>query len=136
VAQAEGQSANAAIDGDVNTFWFAGDQLAPIREPVDLLIDFPAVVSMSGLVIMPRQNQREHEGEIREYVVQVSEDGNEWRDVTRGELLSTFAPQRIPFPRTITAQHLKLTALSGFSPDKTTALAELAIIYAGAKLKE
>jgi hypothetical protein len=84
---------------------------------------------------MPRQNHREHEGDIRGYVVRASNDGSEWRDVVRGELLSTFAPQQIQFSKTITTQHLKFISLSGFGPDKTTAFAELAVIYAGPKLK-
>jgi beta-galactosidase len=88
---------------------------------------------MTGLLLMPRQNHREHEGDIREYSVQVSDDGNEWREARRGELVSTFAPQKIEFAKTITSRYLKLISLSGFGPDKTTALAELAVIYAGPK---
>ena len=89
---------------------------------------------MSGLVLMPRQNHREHEGDIRDYVVRASDDASDWYNVARGELLSTFAPQQIQFSKTITARYLKLISLSGFGPDKTTALAELAVIYAGPKL--
>jgi beta-galactosidase len=63
----------------------------------------------------------------------VSDDGNEWRDVARGELLSTFAPQHVYFTKTETARYLKLIALTGFGPDKTTSLAELAVIEPGAK---
>ena len=59
-----------------------------------------------------------------------------WREVTRGILASTFEPQRVTFPQTITARHLRLTALSGFGTDATAALAELAVIYAGPKLAE
>jgi len=136
VAQVEGQPANAAIDGDPNTFVLVGDQKAQMREQVDILISFPEPVAMSGLVVMPRQNHREHEGDIREYVVRASDDGSEWRDVVLGELPSTFAPQRIDFSKTITARYIKFISLSGFGPDKTTALAELAVIYAGPKLVE
>jgi hypothetical protein len=136
VAHAQGEPANAAIDGDPNTFWIVGNQKRQTREQLDLVIDFPEPVAMSGLVLMPRQNQREHEGDIREYVVQVSDDGNEWRDVATGELVSTFAPQTIAFPRSVKARYLKLISLSGFGPDKTMALAELAVVYAGPKLKE
>jgi hypothetical protein len=91
---------------------------------------------MSGLVLMPRQNHREHEGDVRGYAIQASDDGSDWRDVARGELLSTFAPQQIEFSKTITARYLKFVSLSGFGPDKTTALAELAVIYAGPKLTD
>ncbi|MCM3872765.1 MAG: discoidin domain-containing protein, partial [Pyrinomonadaceae bacterium] len=135
-AQMGSAPANAAIDGDPNTFVSVGDPRGQMREEADITITFPATIAMSGVVLMPRQNHREHEGDIRAYVVQVSDDGNEWRDVVRGELLSTFAPQRIEFPRTVTARYLKLISLSGFGPDKTTALSELAVIYAGPKLGE
>jgi len=91
---------------------------------------------MADLVLMPRQNHREHEGDIREYSVQVSDDGIEWREARRGELVSTFAPQKIAFAKTITARYVKLISISGFGPDKTTALAELAVIYSGTKLGE
>ena len=135
VAEVNGAPAGSAIDGDPNTFILAGNQRDPLREQVDLKIAFNAPVAMSGVVLMSRQNHREHEGDIRVYALQVSDDGNDWRDVARGELLSTFAPQQIDFTRTVTARYLKLIALTGFGTDKTTSLAELAVIQAGAKAK-
>ena len=135
-AQMNGESARTAIDGDPNTFAIGGDPRAQLREPVELTISFPAPVAMSGLVLMPRQNHREHEGDIREYSIQVSDDGNEWREVRRGELVSTFAPQKMEFSQTVTAKYLKLVSLSGFGEDKMTALAELAVLYAGPKLDD
>lgn len=137
VAEVNGGSANAAIDGDPNTFILVGDQSAPMREQIDLVITLSAPTAMSGMVLMQRQNHREHEGDIRAYVLQVSDDGREWREVARGELVSSFAPQQVDFLSTVTARHLKFIALSGFGTDKTTALAELAIIIpdAGKKSK-
>jgi hypothetical protein len=85
---------------------------------------------------MPRQNHREHEGDIREFSLQVSDDASSWQEVRRGELISTFAPQTIELTRTISAKYLKLVSLSGFGEDKRTALAEFAVIYAGPKLSE
>jgi beta-galactosidase len=90
-------------------------------------------VTMSGVVLMPRQNHREHEGDIRGYSIQVSDDGVDWREVARGELVSTFAPQRVYFTQSATAQYLRLSSLSGFGIDKTTSLAEIAVIQPGRK---
>src|SRR5204863_4939556 len=118
------------------TFVLAGDPGAQIREPVELVISFPGPVTMSGLIIMPRQNHREHEGDIREFSVQVSDDANDWQEVRRGELLSTFDPQKIEFARPVTTKYLKLISLSGFGGDKRTAVADVAVIYAGPKLNE
>jgi beta-galactosidase len=135
VAEVNGAPAGSAIDGDPNTFMLVGAQDDPAREQVDLKITFNAPVAMSGVVLMSRQNHREHEGEIRGYALQVSDDGIDWRDVARGELLSTFAPQQIYFMKTETARYLKLIALTGFGTDKTTSLAELAVIEAGSNKK-
>jgi hypothetical protein len=108
---------------------------APNSVLVDLKIVFKERVAMSGVVLMSRQNHREHEGDIKGYALLVSDDGNEWRDVARGELLSTFAPQHVYFTRTETARYLKLIALSGFGNDKTTSLAEIAVIPPDSKRK-
>ncbi|HJQ35086.1 MAG TPA: discoidin domain-containing protein [Pyrinomonadaceae bacterium] len=140
-AQASGDAlpsnpAANAIDGDPNTFWQAGDAKKNQRHPHALTVAFDASVPINGLVLMPRQNHREHEGDIRAYTIEVSDDGNVWREVARGELVSTFEPQRVSFPSTINARRLRLTALSGFGPDATAALAELAVVYAGPPLPE
>lgn len=134
-AKAAGDAANA-IDGDPNTFWLAGDQKQPARQNQELTISFPNSVQLAGLIIMPRQNHRDHEGDIREYSIQISEDGNTWRELKRGELVSTFNLQKILLDQIVSTKYLKLVSLSGFGNDKTTAIAELAVIYAGAKLPD
>lgn len=135
-ASVNGEPAGQVIDGDPNTYLLVGDQRAPARDQAEIVIDFPSPVEMSGLVLMPRQNHREHEGEIREYIVQASDDGILWSDIARGGFASSFDPRQIEFTRTIKTRHLKLVSLAGFGTDKTTSLAELAIIYAGPKLND
>jgi len=133
-AKAPGDSANA-IDGDPNTFWLAGDQKTA-RQNQELTVSFPTAVIFSGLTIMPRQNHREHEGDVREYTIQTSDNGVNWRELKRGELVSTFEPQKILFNQSVSTKFLKFVSLSGFGIDKTTAIADLTIIYAGAKLPD
>jgi hypothetical protein len=128
VAEVNGGSANAAIDGDPNTFVLVGDRDAPLRDQVDFVIKLKEPAAMSGVVVMSRQNHREYEGAVRAYVLQVSDDGQDWREVARGELLSTFAPQQIDLSSPVTTRYLKFIALSGFGEDKMTALAELAVV--------
>jgi hypothetical protein len=128
-ANNEANAPAKSIDGDPNTYWLAGG--AGARHPFDLTISFPAPVDMAGLVLMPRQNHREHEGDIREYVIQLSDDGAHWNEVKRGELISSFNPQQLRFARPLKARYVKLRALSGFGPDTTAALAEVAIILPG-----
>jgi beta-galactosidase len=141
-AQADGANAAAAIDGDPNTYWSVG--IPPARAaagappvppgPRHLTIAFPAPVAMDGVVLMTRQNDRNHAGDIREYAIAVSDDGAAWHEVSRGELASTYEPQTVRFAGTVTSRTLRFTALSGFGTDTTTALADLAVLYAGPKL--
>lgn len=133
---AAGIDAANAIDGDPNTFWIAGAPKDVSRPNQELTVAFPNRVSFSGLVFMPRQNQRDHEGDVREYQIQTSVDGTHWTDLKRGALVSTFEPQKILFARNHSAQFIKFIALSGFGADKTTAIADLAVIYTGAKLPD
>lgn len=135
-ATAGGEPAAQVIDGDPNSFVLVGDQKALSREPADFVVTFPSPVQLSGLMLMPRQNHREHEGDTREFTIEVSDDGSVWRVVRQGELVSTFAPQRVDLPEIVTTRYLRFTSLSGFGTDKTAALAELAIIYAGPKLRD
>ncbi|HWW72096.1 MAG TPA: discoidin domain-containing protein [Duganella sp.] len=124
-----------AIDGDPNTFWTAGTQ-ALGRTPQALTVSFPAPASFSGLLLMPRQNHRDHEGDVREYLIESSDDGNSWHELKRGALVSTYDQQRIEFGRNVSARWLRFTAVSGFGGDNTAAIAELALLYTGAPLPE
>jgi beta-galactosidase len=136
-ATADGRDAGEMIDGDPNTFWSSANArgIGP-KHPHEITIGFPGPVAMDGLVLMSRQNQREHQGDIRDYKIESSDDGTSWEEVASGRLASTFDEQKILFSKTITAKELKLTAISGFGTDNATALAELAVIYAGPKLAE
>lgn len=134
-ATLDGNEANDLVDGDPNTFSSTGDiRNNSTKHPHEIEVRFPKAVAMSGLILMPRQNQREHWGDIHEYQIESSDDGTNWEAVTNGKLASTFEEQKIQFGKTIQASRLKLTAISGFGADNSTALAELAVIYTGPKL--
>lgn len=128
--------AGNAIDGDPNTYALVtGRSDMPRPQPV-LTVKFPAPVPFTGLVLMPRQNHREHEGDVREWLIEASDDGQAWRELRRATLGSTFDPQTVRFERLETARHLRLTALSGFGKDRASALADVAVIHAGPALPE
>ena len=136
-ATADGQPADALLDGDPNTFWSSADTRGSrSQHPHEICISFPQPVAMSGLVFMPRQNQREHQGDLREFKLEASDGGNSWQPVLQSQLASTFDPQQVAFGKIVTARQLKLTVLSGFGSDRSAALAELAVIYAGPPLPE
>jgi hypothetical protein len=124
-----------AIDGDPNTASLVAVKEGPRPQP-ELTIAFPRAQPFAGLVLMPRQNQRDHEGDVHEWLIQASADGQTWRDVRRATLGSTFEPQTIRFDAVLTTRYLKLTALSGFGDDRASALADVAVLYTGPALPD
>ncbi|BCU79492.1 discoidin domain-containing protein [Luteolibacter sp. LG18] len=137
-ATADGQPANGIVDGDPNTYWCSADvkNNPHPKPPHEIVVTFPQPVAMTGLVVMPRQNHREHQGDIREYKLETSDDGAAWQTVAQGQLASTFDPQTVAFGKRVTAKQLRLTALSGFGSDESASVAELAVNYAGPALPE
>jgi hypothetical protein len=136
-ARADGADASAILDGDPNTAWpflSPGRRSDSHKYPHEFLVSFPRPVRMNGLILMNRQNDLDHLGDIRSYKLESSDDGRSWNEIAHGELLSTWNPQTINFPSPINTSHLRLTALSGFGSDTSAALAELSILYAGPKL--
>src|SRR5258708_11918902 len=116
-AEADGADASVILDGDPGTYWSSagmGRRNDGRKHPHELVITFPRPVAMNGLVVMNRQNDRDHLGDIRGYVIEASDNGAQWRKVSRGELVSTWNPETISFATTVSAKQLKLTALSGF----------------------
>lgn len=134
VGKTQAINPEAAIDGDPNTFWSIGTARDESRTKAELVISFQKPAIFSGIVIMPRQNHREHEGDIHEYALDISEDGSTWTEIKRGRLVSTFDPQRIDLGEKISTKFLRFRSLSGFGADKVSSLAELAVIYAGPPL--
>lgn len=135
-ASGDGTGASLAIDGDPNTVWTSGGGrgASAARHPHQLTVAFERPVNVEALIVMNRQNDRNHAGDIRDYRLQASEDGQEWRAIAEGRLASTWSPQRIELGAPVTAKHLRLTALSGFGTDSTAAIAELAVLEAGTRV--
>jgi beta-galactosidase len=101
-----------------------------------LVFLFTNTVAMDGVMLMPRQNDRDHLGDVRSFQIETSDNGTNWSMVAGGELASSWDPQTIRFEQTVVARQLRFTALSGFGNDTSASLAELAVIYAGPKLPE
>jgi len=134
-ARADGRPANEIVDGDPNTNWSSADARGNgAKPPHQIQVSFPQPVAMAGVILMPRQNQRKHQGDIHDYKLECSDDGKAWRQVAAGQLVSTFDEQAIRFGKIVITRNLRLTALSGFGNDKSASLAELAVMYAGPKL--
>jgi hypothetical protein len=124
------------VDGDPNTYALVAVKGDAPRPQPPLTIAFAHAVPFDGIVLMPRQNHRDHEGDVHAWRIEATDDGEHWRDVARPVLGSTFDPQTVRFGGTVTARALRLTPLSGFGDDRASALADVAVLYTGPALPE
>lgn len=107
ISQAE---AERILEGDPNTF-AASDLL---RYPFTLEMEADREVFLKGLLYMPRQNEREHKGDIKGCKVEAYLDGD-WKVVYEGELPSSFEPKELLFCEAVRTFKIRFTALYGFS---------------------
>lgn len=124
----------SAIDGNPNTYWITSGSNEGAKYPHELTLSFATDVEMTGLVFMNRQDHREHQGDIKDYEIEISEDGKQWQSIFTGQLESTFNPQQIDFAKKVSTRFLKIRAMSGFGSDTYASFAEIAVVYAGPPL--
>lgn len=103
----------AAFDGNPNTTF----QMAGPGYPYTLELSWEKPEELTGLLYMPVQNQRNHDGDIREYEVFVW-NGEDWETAAEGELQSSFEPKAIMFENSIKTDRLRFVARSGFGGDQ------------------
>jgi len=104
------------ISGDANQYWLAGGRYGS-GYPFDLYFKTPSPVVVKGLCIMPRQNQRDMEGAVKDIEIAISVDGKSWTTVYTCSLPRTFNVQNILFETPVTLTALRLTLKSGFGAD-------------------
>lgn len=103
---------SAAFDGNPNTT-FQTDQPG---YPYTIELSWGEAEEMAGLLYMPVQNQRNHDGDIREYEV-LCRNGDGWETAAAGELPSSFEPKRILFEKPVCTDCIRFIAKSGFGAE-------------------
>lgn len=82
--------------------------------PISVEICLRERVTVSGLVVVPDQRDRLHQGCVKDYVIHVRE-GENWKEAVRGKFASSFLAQKAWFDRPHDTDTLKFTALSGYA---------------------
>ncbi len=101
-------SLESMIDGDPNTVVEVTGGY-----PYCISMKMPKKHTISGMVYMPQQRNREHLGDIKAYRIEAIING-ELKVVKEGELTSSFSPKTIIFNTKIHTDNIKFIALSGF----------------------
>ena len=108
-AKIDDDSLSACLDGNPQTFVrLTGGY------PYSFIIQTPQKHDISGILYMPRQNHREHEGELRSYLIEAWLDGT-WKQVQKGKLSSSYEPKRIAFLHEVYTDRIRFTALNTFT---------------------
>lgn len=108
-AKIDDDSLSACLDGNPQTFVrLTGGY------PYSFIIQTPQKHNISGILYVPRQNHREHEGELRSYCIEAWLDGT-WKQVQKGKLSSSYEPKRIAFLHEVYTDRIRFTALDTFS---------------------
>jgi hypothetical protein len=97
------------IDGEPNTFYQKENGY-----PLTIDMETPKEVAIKGLIYMPRQNERQHKGDIKGIRVEAFINGD-YENLYDGELSSSFDPKEILFPKEISTTKVRITPLYGFS---------------------
>ncbi|WP_265593981.1 glycoside hydrolase family 2 TIM barrel-domain containing protein [Haloferula sp. BvORR071] len=121
----EGEATNA-IDGKPDTYWHTQWQAGSPRPPHELVIDLGMKAELSGITVLPRQEQEN--GRIGEYEVFTSLDGAAWSSAAKGKFSGGQGLERVNFDKPREAKFVKLVALSEIKNNPWSAVAEFDVI--------
>ncbi len=108
-AKIDDDSLSACLDGNPQTFVrLTGGY------PYSFIIQTTQKHNISGILYMPRQNHREHEGELQSYCIEAWVNDT-WKQVQKGKLSSSYEPKRIAFAQEVYTDRIRFTALDTFS---------------------
>lgn len=101
------------LDGDPGTYWLAGKRYGGGHYPFTLEFETAETVCLRGLLIMPRQNHRDWEGQVRTYEV-LTEQNGQWVKLCGGEMAASPDPKEILFSAEVSLRRLRLKLLEGY----------------------
>jgi hypothetical protein len=126
-SEQEGYEVEAATDGDPATMWHTPWEGSAPGFPHELVIEFDAPRTLTGLTALPRQDGNPN-GWIKDYGVFVSSVGQNWTEVARDTFARNAELKTVRFAKPASAKFLKLVAWSGHANGPFASLAELGVL--------
>lgn len=115
------------LDGDPNTFWHTMYSVTVANYPHWFDLDCGKLMTIRGFTYLPRQDS--WNGNIKDYRVQVSNDGKNWSEpVIEGTFKKNKELKRILFNKTVRARYLRFTALSSQDGQDFATCAEFTVL--------
>lgn len=83
--------------------------------------------SIAGVTYLPRQDGSTN-GDIRDYALSISSDGETWQEVARGTMERSKSKQTLRLAHPVKARYVRFTALSSQSGADFASGAELMVL--------
>lgn len=124
-SQEDGEGkAEAAIDGNPETYWHSRWSSNPTKVPHEIVVDMGNEHTTSGFYYLPRQDGGVN-GRIRSYEFYGSIDGKSWELLAKGEFKNESSRQRVDFLKSTTLRFFKLIALTECNGGPWTTIGEI-----------
>ncbi len=115
------------MDGNPNTYWHTMWSVTVANYPHWVDFDCGAVKTLKGFTYLPRQDSGN--GNIKEYTIQVSNDGQTWSNIIhQGTFENNQKLKQVTFSQPVKARFLRFTALSSQDGQDFATGAEFSIL--------
>ena len=126
VESGEGDASHL-VDGSPRTYWHTMYSVTVANYPHWFDLDCGSAKILKGFTYLPRQDSPN--GRIKNYRVQVSEDGKSWsKAVAEGNFENGMKQQRVLFGKPVKARYLRFTALSSQDGQDFATCAEFTVL--------
>jgi len=124
--KAEDNRKENAIDGNPNTYWHS--KWSGVSYPQLFTVNLGKLAKIRGVVYLPLQDASP-DGSIKNYKIQVSQEGQFWTELASGTFAFTISEKTVLFPET-QAQYVRLVATSDYSNSSNgwAAIAEFKVL--------
>jgi len=114
-----------AFDGDPSTIWHSNWGESSPQHPHTLTLDFGSEKTLRGFRYVPRENLGN--GTLKDFVLQVSDDGTEWTTVLRDSCRydRPKTTNRFELSQPVTCRAMRLTFVNSWRGDSFASCAEL-----------
>ena len=127
VESGEGDASHL-VDGNPRTYWHTMYSVTVANYPHWFDLDCGSSKILKGFTYLPRQDSPN--GRIKNYRVQVSDDGKSWsKAVAEGNFEKGMKQQRVLFGKPVKARYLRFTALGSQDGQDFATCAEFTVLH-------
>ena len=127
------QVAENVIDGDFDTFWHSRYSDGEVSHPHTITVDMGAVREVDGFQFVQREaiSAGAERVRLKQFTLEVSDDGSNWDELGSYMLDNTGLPQQIALSNTRSFRYFRVTTESSIEHEVRTSLAEVGVYRQG-----